>query len=143
MIMSVVLMPRKWSFCSTDSFPRWLNIGSYKEGSNETYTYSSLHVYRQQRGIAMKCQQRSLLTVLLLICGDIESCPGPSSLTREQFGSFLSNKGMKFVHQNIRSLTSNFDMLQEFVASHGKIDLITLSEKHISSDETGRAELLL
>jgi exonuclease III len=75
------------------------------------------------------------------MCGDIESCPGPSSLTREQFGSFLLNKGMKFVHQNIRSLTSNFDMLQEFVASHGKIDLITLSETHISSDETGREEL--
>ena len=28
-------------------------------------------------------------------------------------------------------------MLQEFVASHGKINLITLSETHISSGETG------
>ena len=47
---------------------------------------------------------------------------------------------MKFVHQNIRSLASNFDMLQEFVASHGKIDLITLSETHISIGESGCEE---
>ncbi len=64
----------------------------------------------------MKYQQGSLLAVLLLMCGDVESCPGPDSLTREQFGSFL-NKGVKFVHQNIRGLSSNFDMLQEFVAA--------------------------
>lgn len=73
------------------------------------------------------------------MCGDIEACPGPSSLTREQFGNFLSNKRMKFVHQNIRNLASNFDMLQEFVAC--KIDVITLSETHISSDESGCEEL--
>ena len=48
---------------------------------------------------------------------------------------------MKFVHQNIRSLASNFDMLQDFVASHGKIDLITLSETHISMAESGCEEL--
>ena len=32
-------------------------------------------------------------------------------------------------------------MLQEFVASHGKINLITLSETHISSGETGCEKL--
>ena len=48
---------------------------------------------------------------------------------------------MKFVHQNIRNPSSNFDILKEFVASHGKIDLITLSETHISSDETEYEEL--
>jgi hypothetical protein len=71
------------------------------------------------------------------MCGDVESCPGPDSLTREQFGSFLLNKGMKFVHQNIRGLSSNFDMLQEFVAANGTIDLITLSETHLSNGKIG------
>lgn len=32
-------------------------------------------------------------------------------------------------------------MLEEFVASHGKIDLVTLSETHISNAETGCEEL--
>ena len=41
---------------------------------------------------------------------------------------------MKIVHQNIRGLESNFDMLQEFVESHDKIDILTLSETHLTDN---------
>jgi exonuclease III len=61
----------------------------------------------------------------------VETQP-PSSLSREQFQQFLSSKGLKIAHQNIRGLVSNFHMLQEFVVSHPKIDIITLSETHLT-----------
>ena len=72
--------------------------------------------------------------ILLLICGDVEIQPGPQSLSRVEFQEFISRKGMKIVHQNIRGLESNFDMLQEFVESHDKIDILTLSETHLTDN---------
>ena len=74
---------------------------------------------------------------------DIESCLAASLLTTtKQFGSFFKpgNEGCSSKYY-IKSLTSNFDMLQKSFASQGKIDLITLSETHISSAETGCEEL--
>ena len=38
------------------------------------------------------------------------------------------------MHQNIRGLGSNFDMLQEFVESHNKIDILALSETHLTDN---------
>ena len=75
-----------------------------------------------------------MFMILLLICGDVEVQPGPQSLSRVEFQEFISRKGMKIVHQNIRGLESNFDMLQEFVESHDKIDILTLSETHLTDN---------
>ena len=55
-----------------------------------------------------------------------------ASLSREQFKQFLSGKGIKIVHQNIRGVISNFHMLQEFVASYPEIDIIALTETHLT-----------
>ena len=63
---------------------------------------------------------------------DVEIQPGPQSLSRVEFQEFISRKGMKIVRQNIRGLGSKFDMLQEFVESHDKIDILTLSETHLT-----------
>ena len=46
----------------------------------------------------------------------------------------LYGKGLKFVHQNIRGLEANFDHLQGFIESHKEIDVISLSETHLRSD---------
>ncbi len=68
--------------------------------------------------------------IQLLICGDVERQPGPQSLSRVHFQKFMSRKGMKIVYQNIRGLGCNFDMLQEFVESHDKIDINVIEGKH-------------
>ena len=72
--------------------------------------------------------------ILLLICGDVEIQPGPQSLSRVEFQEFISRKGMKIVHQKIQGLGSNFDMLQESVESHDKIDTLTLSETYLTDN---------
>ena len=48
---------------------------------------------------------------------------------------FLHQRGLKVLHQNIRGLLCNFCSLQEFVSSNQNIDVLTLTETHISSKE--------
>ena len=72
--------------------------------------------------------------ILLLIYRDVEVQPGPQSFSRVELQEFISRKGMKIMHQNIRGLGSNFDMLQEFVESHNKIDMLALSETHLTDN---------
>ena len=55
------------------------------------------------------------------------------SLTRSGFKRFLNGKGLKLTHQNIRGLNHNFDLLQELVSEHNNIDILSLSETHISN----------
>ena len=43
---------------------------------DETYSYSSLFVHKR----CVRSSPKSLLSLLLIVCGDIESCPGPSLL---------------------------------------------------------------
>jgi exonuclease III len=69
--------------------------------------------------------------ILLLLCGDIESCPGP---IQDELGSFLNTKGMKIVHQNVRGLFNNLLGLQELIERHGAVDIMTVSERHIVDD---------
>lgn len=54
------------------------------------------------RAYIRKVSNITLINVLLLACGDIESCPGPSSLTRNEFTNYLKTRGLKIVHQNMR-----------------------------------------
>ena len=81
----------------------------------ENWCFSSVFSYKNSHSFALRWRRKSLFIVLLLVCGDVETQPGPSSLSREQFKQFLSGKGIKIVHQNIRGLVSNFHMLQEVV----------------------------
>ena len=47
-----------------------------------------------------------------MLCGDIERQPGLNSLTRDEFQQqFVSRKGLKIIYQNVRGISSNFDML--------------------------------
>ena len=70
-----------------------------------------------------KLPRKSLIFLLLLICGDIELCPGPH--VQENLTDILKQRGIKFVHQNIRGLLSKKDILEKFI--------ITLSKTHIAS----------
>ena len=77
-----------------------------------------------------------------MVCGDVEIQPGPQSVSRVEFQEFTSRKGMKIVHQNIRGLESNFDMLQKFFESQDKIDILTLSETHLTNNSYERCSKL-
>ena len=84
----------------------------------ESLIYSSMHVFQQdhrfKKIVSYNHQSISLFTTLLLLCGDIETCLGPVTLS-ELFKCW----GLKFVHQNIRGLMYNFTSLQVLVYKQG------------------------
>ena len=55
-----------------------------------------------------KLPRKSLIFLLLLICGDIELCPGPH--VQENLTDIPKLRGIKVVHQNIRGLVSKKDI---------------------------------
>ena len=72
-----------------------------------------------------KLPRKSLIFLLLLICGDIELCPGPH--VQESLTDISKLRGIKLVHQNI----SKKDILETLFTNEKFI--ITLSETHIAS----------
>ena len=73
-----------------------------------------------------KLPRKSLIFLLLLICGDIELCPGPH--VQENLTDISKLRGIKLVHQNIRGLLSKKDILETYIKF-----IISLSETHIAS----------
>ena len=57
--------------------------------------------------IKLKYVTTTKKSVCLLLCGDIESQPGPTN--NNEFKTLISKKGIKFCHQNIRGLYGKID----------------------------------
>ena len=71
-----------------------------------------------------------------MMCGDIETCPGPNGRHIPEMESLLTNKGLTIFHQNVRGLCSNIDYITEPLHSFPNIHILTLSETHISVEDS-------
>ena len=98
---------------------------------DESFIYSSLFCYRKVFP-NVRTSRKTLTLILLLMCGDVESCPGPES--NDCMKTITSMRGIKLFHQNIRSLFHNFTNLSVIFERYKGIDIMTLSETHITSD---------
>ena len=67
--------------------------------------------------------------MLLLLCGDTKSLPGPISHNPSQDSSLLTCKGLKFFHQNIRGFHAKLNLITVFLWGRD-IDFLTLSKTH-------------
>ena len=102
-----------------------------KMSRNRLFTLQCMCFFQQNQRfkkiVSYNHQHINLFTTLLLLCRDIETCPGPSNLS-----DLCKCRRLKFVHQNIRGLTNSFPSLEAFVYKEGsKIDVLELSEPHI------------
>ena len=104
------------------------DIGEMKE----TFTFSAIWSYKQGKGVPVLPSRKTMYMVLLLLCGDIQSCPGP---LQEQLDRFMKSRGIKMFHHNIRGLLTNFIGLQELFDRHKNIDIMTISETHIIDEQ--------
>ena len=134
LVAIVIVLLVKKPFISSDSvcFDYYHGI---IDDTGVTYAYESLYMLQTSKVICLK--PKLALHLLLLLSGDIESCPGPlsnGSLTRHEFKQKLSEKGIKMGHQNIRGLEAHFDSFEEFLKSHDELDIIGLSETHLSDN---------
>ena len=93
----------------------------------ETFTYSSLFCCLNTRRIHIRPSSRTLLLLLLLTCGDIETCPGPGTIEE-----ITKPRGLKILHQNCRGLFKHLENLVALFSGKKNI-IVTLSETHIES----------
>ena len=78
-----------------------LFIGVVEGDSMELYLLNDSNVInREGYHLRLEPKQHSI-QFLLLLSGDIETCPGPS------FAEFTKMRGKKIIHQNIRGLFHN------------------------------------
>ena len=76
-------------------------------------------------------RKKSVCLLLLRLCGDIESQPGPTN--NSGFKTLISKKGIKFCHENIRGLHGKIDELRDILLSYN-FEIFSLSETTISED---------
>ena len=112
--------------------PDGISITCWKEdlgNIKETFLYSSLWANKNKNKICIKISGRSLWICLLLLCGDIEICPGPI----DSMSKLTMSRGVKILHQNIRGLLGNIWNLTTVFEKYKNIDILTVSETHINS----------
>ena len=66
--------------------------------------------------------------MLLLLCADIESLPGPIRRNTRR-DSLLTCGGLKLFHQNVRGLHAKLNLITVFLRGRD-IDFLTLSGTH-------------
>ena len=136
LIFVINVQVKKVAFISSDS------VGLSTEGNDlftnrETFTISSL--WQSRRGNCNDCvrgSKESFINILILLCGEVESCPGPiggNSYSRSipELTSLLGKGGIAIFYQNVRGLFSNINLISELVHNFGGIEVLTLSETHI------------
>ena len=71
LFISISITTRKESFCQPDE----ISSKGITNGVNESFSFSSMFVENHKRYI--RYSKKSLLCLLLLVCGDISPNPGP------------------------------------------------------------------
>ena len=110
------LLVRKYAFSSTtctlygSQFLDKSQVGEVNTILEETYIYSTLWNLNCERwylsprlGLRLS-SRKSLILLLLLIAGDIETCPGPTSDVFPDIKQFIRKRGLRIFHQNARGL---------------------------------------
>ena len=106
------------------------NINGSFDAVAESYTSSSFFIFKSNREfLCSGCRKKSFLTLLLLLCGDIERSSGSPRIT-----AFSKQRDkVLWIHQNICGLLNKIPHLETFVSDTlSKIDIISLSKAHIS-----------
>lgn len=73
-----------------------------------------------------------LILILLLFCTNVQTVGNEK---KNDLKDFLRKKGISILHQNVRGLLNNFTAIEELISTSQKIDVLTLSETHISTTE--------
>ena len=127
LFISISITTRKESFCQPDE----ISSKGITNGVNESFSFSSMFVENQKRCI--RYIKKSLLCLLLLVCGDISPNPGPQpspSLKR-----FTRNRGFKILHQNINGIPEKIDSVRG-ILQHKNIQIFGFKESHLNASVT-------
>ena len=135
---------KKFAFVSTASIS--LSVcGSSILHERETFIMATLWEARGGKlnfRIRSSCQ--SIMGLIILLCGDIETCPRPVSERRynHDLEHLTNQRGLTILHQNVRGLFANHVYIYELIQSFKGIDILTLSETQIKSNDTDAWKML-
>lgn len=132
-------------FITPDGISITLRTADVYDTNYENFINSTLWVYskyghlsrRNEPKFSIYCKYstRSLLCILILLGGDIHPLPGPTRDTIPELENLCKQKGFSLLHQNMRGLFSNKRYIEYILNFHNNVDIITLSETHISSTD--------
>ena len=77
-----------------------------------------------------KDSNKSVIYLLLLLCGGIETCPGPTQ-TYTGLQDFLTTKGLSVLLQNIIGMEGKKDLVADFLFNN-KVNIFSLRETFLS-----------
>lgn len=138
LLIFVIFCVKKTSIAASNSVCYTFDYGDVVD-CNCSLVYSTLWNYSVSKISNTRNTSKLSAILLLLLSGDIETCPGPVvesiERTNEELEILLQQRGLRIFHQNTRSLWSNFAHVSELLTSFSGLDILTLSETHIG-DET-------
>ena len=122
-----ILAVKNRCFCQPDG----INITLLQEDvcSEENFICSSLFAAKSHKKYVYQ-RKGSFLFLLLLMSGDVETCPGP---TDPSLAELFNEKGIKIFHQNIRGLFQNIAKISTFLHTQKNTHIFSLSETHIDN----------
>ena len=126
LIIYLVFYVKKPSFVVPDGVS--ITIGKEDLYNVESFICPSLWVTKRERNY--KYSNKSVIYLLLLLCGDIETCPGPTQ-TYTGLQDFLTTKGFSVLHQNIKGMEGKKDLVADFLFNN-KVNIFSLSETFLS-----------
>ena len=104
-------------------------------GIRENFSISSLWIlHSKKNSLFMLKSRKTIVLLFLILCGDIESCPGPTTHNIPEINTITSTRGMHFFHQNVRGLLGNIDYIRDLLETYKNIDIFSLSETHITTE---------
>ena len=126
LIIYLVFYVKKPSFLVPDGVS--ITIGKEDLYNVESSICSSLWVTKRERNY--KYSNNSIIYLLLLLCGDIATCPG-STQTYTGLQDFLRTKGFFVLHQNIRGMEGKKDLVADFLFNN-KVNIFSFSKTFLS-----------
>ena len=135
LIIYLVFYVKKPSFVVPDGVS--ITVGKEDLYNVESFICSSLWVTKRERNY--KYSNKSVIYLLLLLCGDIETCPGPTQ-TYTGLQDFLTTKGFSVLHQNIRGMEGNKDLVADFLFNN-KVNIFSLSKTFLSHKNFTNVEI--
>ena len=118
---------KKESFCQPDE----TSSNGITNGVNESFSFSSMFIENQKRCI--RYSKKSLLCLLLLVCGDISPNPGPQPSSSSK--RFTRKRGFKILYQNINGISEKIDSVRG-ILQHKNILIFGFTESHLNASVT-------
>ena len=136
LLLILSLQVKRCAFASTDCIGLTVK-GQELSLNKETFILSSLWQGNGGKFAFHVCSsRRSLINLLILMCEDIQSCPGPQDQGFvPELNTLVNHHGLTILHQNIRGLFSNKHYITELLQNFDGIDILLLSEMHITDQD--------